>query len=330
MFSVNQLFARIMLIIAIAMATACSDSELAQGTSRVDLSFSDAAVDDASEVVITVDKITFQRNSDESEEDIVVDTFSNADGSGAETFTLDLLTVQGEDSRLVVDDVQLPVGDYNNMLIEVIDTDNLSYVVDAEGSKPLKVPSNTLKLGSFVIEPTSTQAMVVEFGLQQSMTYNPGPDRYLLKPRGVRIVSVDKASLITGTIDHATLQADSRCLPTDTGGTMGNIYLYSGNTLDSAALTDNFDPETQNNQDRIAPVASSSLDSDSFSLAFLEAGDYTLAVGCSSVPDDADLSENLVVPTPENEILEFGLGDAESITCNIPLTLTACSTEPQE
>ena len=58
MFSVNQLFARIMLIIAIAMATACSDSELAQGTSRVDLSFSDAAVDDASEVVITVDKIT--------------------------------------------------------------------------------------------------------------------------------------------------------------------------------------------------------------------------------------------------------------------------------
>ncbi len=313
--------------LCILMLTACSSSDSSLNTSNVDLSFSDAAVDDAAEVVITVERITFQRNGEEGAEDIIVETFAaDEDAGDTETFTLDLLTVQGQDSRLVVDSVALPVGAYSNMLIQVApDEDNANYVVDAEGTKQLKVPSNILKLGSFIIEPTSTQSMVVEFGLQQSMTYNPGPDRYILKPRGVRIISVDQAALVTGNIDHATLQANEACGALELGGTAGNVYLYSGHGIDPATLADNFDEAIATNENGfVAPVASSSLKDDTFALSFLEPGDYTLAVSCNEAADDADLLEQLVVPIPADQVIEFSIEKGQTLSCDIPLTDNKC------
>lgn len=316
--------------------SACSSSESGLDTAAVDLSFSDAAVDDASAVVITVERITFQRNGDESDEsdesagsaeDIVVETFaSDDDGGDTETFTLDLLTVQGEDSRLVIDSVELPVGEYSNMLIQVVpDEENANYVVDASGTKQLKVPSNVLKLGAFTIEPTSKQSLVVEFGLQQSMTYNPGPDRYILKPRGVRIVAVDQAALVTGNVDHAALQVNEACSALELGGTAGNIYLYAGHGIDPTTLGDNFDESIAANEDGlIAPFASSSLMNDSFSLSYLESGDYTLAVSCNETADDADLIEGLSVPNPADQVIEISIVEGQTLSCDIPLTENGC------
>ena len=341
----------------VGLAACSSDSNNTPNFTQVDLSFSDAAVDGATEVVISVERITFRRNNNEdiagsddgldaqtdvevavdagegSDElshsnvnEIVVDTFVSADGSEAESFTLDLLTVQGEDKRLVIDSVELPVGEYSNMLIEVVDESlNQSYVVDANGLKPLKVPSNVLKLGGFSIEPTSKQSMVVEFGLQQSMTYNPGNDRYILKPRGVRIVSVDAAALVTGTIDHAALQINDGCEALETGGTSGSLYLYQGHVLDPSLLADNFNPDIETDAtSRFAPVASSSLNKNSFPLSYLEPGDYTLAISCNNEFDDADFLEDLPVPNPADQIFELTVAAGQALSCGLPLGEQAC------
>jgi len=313
-----------------------SDSDV----SSVDLSFSDAAVNGASEVVITVDRITFERKGSD---DIIVERFNgesmaaeingeldaaNADitEEGSDTFTIDLLTVQGNDSRLVVEDVQLPAGEYSNMIIDVVDEDvNASFVTDAEGKKLLKVPSDSLKLGKFTINPTSSQSMVVEFGLQQSMTYNPGPDRYNLKPRGVRIVSVDEASLVDGNIIHSALQANGQCEALDLGGTAGSVYLYEGHSLDTAYLADNFDPELVNNAgDSIAPIASASLQSENFALSYLEPGDYTVAVACHSEFDGADTLERISIPNPGTQVTEITLKKGDWLSCSVPFTDDAC------
>ena len=48
------------------------------------------------------------------------------------------------------------------------------------------MPSGELKLGGFSVSATSSQIFVEGFGLRQAMTYNPGPDRYILKSRGVK------------------------------------------------------------------------------------------------------------------------------------------------
>ncbi len=339
------------LILLLVAGCSNSDSNTASSVSRVDLSFSDAAVDEASEVVITVDRIIFRRAENSSEGDIVVDQFSNAptnsetDADGAltdnnnatinttsnETYTIDLLTVQGNDSRLVVDNVQLPVGDYSNMIIEVNDEDITgSYVTDSSGVKPLKVPSQALKLGGFTILPTSKQSMVVEFGLQQSMTYNPGPDRYILKPRGVRIVSVDEASLVDGVIDHNALQANDQCKALDLGVTAGNIYLYEGHSLDRSRLADNFDPALQTNAtEMIAPIASSSLQSSNYALSYLEPGDYTLAVACHSESDDAETLNSISIPNPTDQLKELTLTEGDWLSCAIPFSEQSCELNNQ-
>ena len=77
----------------LTVVTACSDSGSSSSSqvdySQVELSFSDAAVDNASAVVITVDRITFRGNG----EDIVVDDFLNEETgeNDASTFTIDLM-----------------------------------------------------------------------------------------------------------------------------------------------------------------------------------------------------------------------------------------------
>lgn len=333
------------------VASGCSSSSSESGFSEVDLRFSDAPVDSASEVVITVDRITFRPVGER--EDVVVDLFNGeltneqmdtnagndnnvdqaaaantaTDFSGSDTYTIDLLTVQGNDSRLVLDDVQLPVGDYANMLIDVIDEGiENSYVTDATGVKPLKVPSQTLKLGGFTITPNSKQSMVVEFGLQQSMTYNPGPDRYILKPRGIRIVSVDEASMVSGNIDHSALQAFEQCEALGSGGTAGKIYLYEGHSLNVTKLADNFDPALLPDQnDMVAPIASSSLDANGYILSYIEPGNYTLVVSCHTESDDAELLEGLSIPNPAAQLIEMTLAQGDSLDCAVPLEQSTCA-----
>lgn len=312
-------------LLLLTISACSSDGDGDSTVADVDLSFSDAAVDNVYEVVISVERITFSRG-DEAE-DIVVDTFvSDESDTGAETYTLDLLTVQGEDRKLVIDSVELPVGEYSNMLIEVVDESlDASYVVDDGGRKLLKVPSNILRLGGFTIEPTSTQSMVVEFGLQQSMTYNPGPDRYILKPNGVRIVSVDQAALVTGDINHTALQVNETCAALELGGTAGNIYLYAGHSLTAESMADNFNIEVASNAEGfIAPIASSSLANNTFSLSYLEAGDYTLAVSCHEEADDADQLQQLGIPDPPGQIVEFSINIGQTLSCAIPLGEEGC------
>lgn len=317
----------------LTVVTACSDSGSSSSSqvdySQVELSFSDAAVDNASAVVITVDRITFRGNG----EDIVVDDFLNEETgvNDASTFTIDLMQVQGTDRRLVVDSVELPVGEYSNMLIDVLDNDSsLSYVTDAQGNKELMVPSDQLKLGGFSINPLSKQSMVVEFGLSQSMTYNPGPDRYILKPRGVRIVSVDEAAALEGTIDHALLQESTVCAANDSGGTHGSLYLYAGHNLQTDLLADNFIVEEGEEQpDRTAPIASSNLNTNDFILSYLEPGDYTLSLSCHGDEDTASVLEGFDIPNPEDQLIEVSLEAGQTLQCTVPLSPQACTSDPQ-
>ena len=104
-------------------------------------------------------------------------------------FTVDLLEVQGEDSRPVLDSAVLPVGRHSELRLDIVDEDlNASFVEESTDSalKSLKVPSEELELGAFEVSPLSPQGFVVELGLRQPMNCNLGHDRYILEPRGVR------------------------------------------------------------------------------------------------------------------------------------------------
>lgn len=299
--------------------------------SEVSIGFSDFPVEGASKVVITVDTLTFISDG----ERIVVDRFSS-DSLGisdADTFEIDLLQVQGEDYELVLDSVILPVGEYNDLRIGVLDEDtDLSYVEETEGAavKELMVPSNEIKLGSFTVEARSTQTFVVEFDLRQAMTYNPGPDRYILKPRGVRVVSLVQAAVLTGNVDVLALSLDAACSEKEDPALGNMLYLYQGHDLNTANLGDVFDPDTATNvpTEIVSPYAVAGLsETGDFQIAFIEAGDYTLAYSCLAEDDAAETFDAISIPSPAGSIVELSFVDGEDSYCGFPLDAGACQGE---
>ena len=328
--------------------TGCGGSDGGDSSAQVSLLFSDAPVNIASKVVVTVDTITFNRPGGE---DIVVDTFTSDDLGivDADTFTIDLLEVQGNDYRLVIDSVELPIGDYSNIRIGILDEDvALSYVEEEPlgGVKPLKVPSDELKLGGFTVGEASTQTFVVEFGLQQSLVYNPGPpgqDRYILKPRGVRVVDLQDASTLMGSVALDTIHTVAPC-DSKPDSQAGNVaYLYNGHDLDPNLLADNFvsedaaepgevfDPNAPDNI--IAPAVSVEVvggDVNGYLFSFLESGDYTLTLSCVAENDDPITYDNIMIAAPSTELVEISLGVEEMLVCDFPLVDGSCANQVSE
>ena len=314
------------MVLTAAMALSACGSDSDSGNNEPSISdvavrISDAPVDGASNVVITVDSMTFRH---ENGDDIIVETFTS-DELGLqdeETFTIDLLEVQGSENRLVLDSVALPVGNYTDLRLEVIDEDiNVTYVVESDGGirKELKVPSGDLRLGSFEVSALSTQTFVIEFGLRQSMTYNPGPDRYILKPHGVRIVDLEAASAISGTVELTTAHMNEAC-SSNTNLTISNVvYVYTGHELETGTLADNVDPEAVDAgviDGLNLPIASPAIDdSGTFEVAYLPPGDYTIAFSCLAADDNSDQLDNFTIPAPQSYTVEVFAPAGGNVEC---------------
>ena len=215
------------------LAIACSDGGGGGGeTAPVSFGISDAPIEGLESVVITIDRITLNRPGND---DVILDRFTNEELGvfDEDTITVDLLDYRGEDNLLIVGPVELDVGDFQNLRLEIIDDDiRLTYVEEFGGDiRPLKVPSGELKLGRFEVENSGEQTFILEFGLRKAMTYNPGPDRYILKPRGVRVIEVARGTSIEGMVEASLFDGAPPCdEKTEALDRLdGNVmYLYQG------------------------------------------------------------------------------------------------------
>lgn len=303
---------------------ACSSGS---ATTELTLLISDAPVGDLASVTITIDRIRLDRPGS----DVTIDTFPNADPMlpDTDTLTIDLLEVQGLDSVLVVDGLEVPVGEYQNMRLTIVDEDiDASWVEEVGGAKfPIKVPSEELKLGRFEVLDEGVQTFVLEFDLTKAMTFNPGPDRYILKPRGVRIVDVARAALVAGLVDADLFDGEPPC-DDKLDATLGNrVYLYRGHGLDGDALGDVFDPDVDLGAaaSLVEPYAAETVGGDgAYLFAYLPAGPYTLAFSCDAIDDDPDLDEDIVIPSPDGQLVEISLGEGEELGCDFPLVQGQC------
>ncbi len=291
------------------------------------LGLSDAPVDDADEVIITIESITFKK---ENGDEVVFDTFNN-DSEGivdAETITLDLLKFQGGTQFNVLENATIEAGQYNQVIINVNDEDiTKSYVTEIDGAvKSIKVPSNSLKLGGITfIQSQETQAFTIEFNLRKSMTYKPGPQEYNLKPTGVRLVDNSQAGTISGTVDINAINLNEYCIAEN-----HLIYLYQGQELDASQLADSFDSDVANNgapEGAIAPLDSVSptFDNDSqsyrFEFGFVPSGDYTLVYACNTGEngDDPDVYDAITLPNPASELITLSVENKTTFTQNFPI-----------
>lgn len=272
-------------IVAVAsLLSACGGS----GTSTMNLSVTDAAVDDAESVVVQFTGVELKPA-----------------GGTAVQFTLpaprqiDLLALNGGGSTTLLQGVSVPAGDYEYVRLQVNAgrTGSDSYIDLTDGSRhALFIPSGNqsgLKLVSgFSVPEGAVANFVIDFDLRKSVRNPPGQDGvYVLRPT-LRIVNSDVVGSISGTVANELATATG-CSPA--------VYVYAGSNYlagDEGSAT--------------APLTSAlvALDEVSgtyrYTAAFLPPGDYTVAYTCDAALDDPETDDAVTFPQQANAAVTDG------------------------
>lgn len=204
---------------------------------------------------------------------------------------IDLLALQGGLRDLLLEDLELDPGVYNWIRLQVDATaDGImdSYIVVDGVSYELEVSSGEqsgLKLNRPIeILDALASDFTVDFDLRKSVhqprgrTGPSGDPVYKLRPT-LRLVETEATGNILGTIDPAIFTGLECSMPEDGYA----VYAYSGSDIVPDDI-DDLAPE---------PVATSgvtlnNLSQYAYNIAYLSAGDYTIAATCHADLDEPD------------------------------------------
>jgi len=279
------------------LLTACNDSDEPE-QAKFSLGVSDAPVEEAEVVSIEIDSITL-RNSDNNEE-VFIDDFTNEAGETVPTIQVNLLEFTGISQMKIIDEAQGITLDDGVYIMELVVVDAGSYVMlnnDAD-KYDIKVPSSRLKLGEFTVSSDAVQvdnnpAYTIEFDLMKSLVQrgnDPAKNGFIIKPHGVRIVSLSGA--ISGTVSPEN---------TNLGACM--VYLYDGTHVLGAELADIFDSSDElfefegDISTAISPLAATVAIDGTYSIGFVPQGTYTVALRCNTEVDDNIQYDELTIPS---------------------------------
>lgn len=285
---------KIMSLASVLLLTACGGSSSSdtpespepqpQPTSTsFSLAVSDAPIDDAIAVVVYFDEVELMGNGDP-----VSFTVTGEDDGPR---SIDLLSVQGTDFATLVTDEEIPLGEYTQLRVSVTEE---SYIEMEQGTFPLVVPSNELKLDGFTAMANVTAAYTLEFDLRKSLVDPVGQPVIFLKPRGVRLVANTEVGVVEGTVAES-LVLDESCANKEDPLKGNAVYLYQGTDLSLEVLGDDADQPTDENEVSPYAIAEVTYDEEAqvyqYQAGYVDAGDYTLAFTCQAALDMPESDE---------------------------------------
>ena len=205
-------------VLALSSLTACGggggSSSGASQYGDLNLSVTDAPVDDATVVNVRFDAITVKPKNG-----------SAVTISDLEATNINLLDYTDGQSRILLQtegdaNLQLPAGEYNWMRFDVSDTDGDSYIVIDGNQYDLTVPSGELKLNTgFTIPVDGVANFTVDFDLRHSIVNSNG-NTYKLKPV-LRLLDNTLVGTLSGTVDGSLIAGCDGC----------NVPLYFGGLI---------------------------------------------------------------------------------------------------
>ncbi|SFR83338.1 protein of unknown function [Marinobacter daqiaonensis] len=245
-----------------AAIAACGGSDSGSSTGTMSLDLTDAPVDNVTEVNISITGVELQP----AEGDRISFEIDNPDVRT----DLNLLSLQGGAVEALLTNQELPAGEYEWMRLRLGDGSTFT-VLDSEGSKTLFVPSGAqrgLQTSGFTVPAGGNVDFTIDFDVRKSLAYNPGPDRYVLRPT-LRLVDNVEVGEIAGTVD-STLIATA-CGSDDSKPYPGSVYIFSG----ADETPDDIGGENE-------PLVAVPVDQETFGFiaAFIPAGDYTVSYTC--------------------------------------------------
>ena len=285
------------------LAACGGNSSPSTGIASVDIT--DAPVDDVAQVHLTVHRISLKPQSGPAfdyipDEPIVIEN---------------LLDLQGTNAAPLLPDTEVRAGQYNWIRLYVSGGFPDSYVVtDEGGSVDLFIPGQQgmpsddnrfLQLVSGFVVPAGGNAdFTLDVDLRRALTKPGGSEHYLLRP-ALRIADNTKTGSLSGNVDAALL-TDASC-SNDPASDSGNaVYLFSN----SDAITG--DVHVDENGMPIGDAnplttANITLDVDSgqylYSIGFVPAGDYTVALTCQSLDDMPDQDDEIAFLQSRNVVV---------------------------
>ena len=288
----NNLAAKILITTLLsAIVSACGGgSEGGSGgeTGTLSLNVTDAPIGNVTSVFVEFTGVTLKPASGPAIEFMFEDNPDTPDVDEGSKI-IDLLALQGMASQPLLEDVEVPAGQYNQIRLHVnaeFDGFDDSYVVidnDDTKTQELGIPSgskNGLKLntpftvaaGTGDVSVGEESVYTIDFNLAKSVINPDGQAGYFLKPV-LRLVQNIETGSIGGTV-HSDLM---------NGCSGPSVYAYSDFGADLGDVGGADEPLTT------ALVAlNDDTDDYEYEIGYLNAGEYTIAFTCEADIDTGD------------------------------------------
>jgi hypothetical protein len=241
--------------------------------------------------------------------------------------TIDLLDYQADERAMLLDEEEVPAGEYTWMRLKVQADPNTagdSYITIGGADCELRIPSGDERglqlIRGFTVGAGTTTDFTVDFDLRRSVLKPPGQttevpvcdgQAHLLKPV-LRVTDSLEVGTISGAVDPTFIA--EQCESTTSGVYPGNVYLFGPLTETDAGSPDDYDGiwDDLNGDD---PLASAMVDKDSFTftIGYVPAGNYRMAYTCD--PDDVEIDANETdLPQGSDEVVELTPTDGVEVT----------------
>lgn len=287
-------------LISAVLITACSDSSNQSDNGLITLNITDAPVDTAEAVVVEFSGVTLKSEGD----DDITFTFDTPK-------SIDLLSLQGTQSQALLENVEIPTGNYSQIRLAVnaeFDGEHDSYITINSVQHELRVPGGSqsgLKLNTPFTIAAGTEGIsvadensvyTIDFDLRKSIVKPNGQDGYFLKPV-LRLVQNTNTGSISGTVDSSLLTGVN-C--SDADPLTGNaVYVFEGaNTTPDDV--DGVDAEPITTSLLTVDTSTQNTTVYTYEVGFLAAGDYTLAFICTADLDNDENNDNVVFDVTDN------------------------------
>ncbi|MGD8925586.1 MAG: DUF4382 domain-containing protein [Thioalkalispiraceae bacterium] len=288
MLKLSRLFISLIVLSASLAFTACGGGS-AEGTGTIQVGVTDAPIDNADAVIIFFNEATLHGPNG----DIHIKVYDP--DTGLLGRSIDLLQLQGGMWTGLFDDVVV-AGHYSWIRLNL----DLSRSYIQIGGEPYALrctscENSSFRLNrSFDVATDGVMSLMLDFDLRKSITDPTSGADYILRPT-VRVVETAASGDVMGEIDQQLI--------TDLGGYSGcSVYAFTGNdaVADDIYIPVNMIvPEGQNN-----PVSTARVMYDNniyyYTLSYLPAGEYTLALTCDADMDSASTDDVLMFSTPIN------------------------------
>ena len=268
------------------------------GTGTLSVGITDAARYDVYQVVVRFTAVTVKPKNG-GQQRFEINPEATPPGK-----SVDLMQLTGGDYEQLLQDQELPIGEYEWVGLEVVDDDTglSNYVrVDLRGlQEPLEVPNNSragLRLVSgFTILANQSTEFMIDWDLNKALTYpRNGDGIWKLRP-ALRITDKAEYGRIEGTVNPSLFRDISECAYDDLEDEGNAVYAFAVPAgVDFADVeVDDIDDEPTDGEN---PYATALVKHDvvadlySYSFEYMGLGDYKLAFTCEAARDEADFND---------------------------------------